>query len=101
MTTDAISRFIERLVLNNVVRPYHAIEIVQRRFESSHELWASPFLRDVREHTRAEIDALCARSASPTFVPPSANEEHPMPKYSTEIDCIHWLPIAEPEGEPA
>lgn len=57
--TTNLKQFVERLVIENVLRPHQAIEIVERRFDSSDERWASPFLRDVREHTRAYVDALC------------------------------------------
>lgn len=54
--------FVSRLTREGVLRAHQALEIVERQHESVDERWASPFLRDVREHTRAYVDALCRAS---------------------------------------
>lgn len=54
-----LAEFVERLAREKVIRDHQAKEIVQRACEPPDERWASPFLRDVREHTRAFVDAMC------------------------------------------
>lgn len=61
-TTESLTQFVQRLAAEGVLRPHQAVEIVERSHEPSDERWASPFLRDVREHTRAYVDALCVGS---------------------------------------
>lgn len=59
INTIELQHFVARLAHEGVLRVHQAVEIVDRSHESPDERWASPFLRDVREHTRAYVDALC------------------------------------------
>ena len=58
-TAESLAQFVQRLAVEGVLRSHQAVEIVERSHEPSDERWGSPFLRDVREHTRAYVDALC------------------------------------------
>lgn len=60
MSGQSLSTVLARLATQQVLRPHQVDEIVARRHESCDDRWAIPTLRDVREHTRAQVDSLLA-----------------------------------------
>lgn len=57
--SKALVKSLQQLSMSGAIRADQAEEIAVRAHEASAERWVSPFLREVREHTRAYADALC------------------------------------------
>ncbi len=54
----SVASVIRSLVDRKLLREDQVAEILARPLDSSDDIWHSPFLSDVHEHTRAYIDAL-------------------------------------------
>jgi hypothetical protein len=60
--------------------------------------WSSPFLRNVREHTRAYVDQLRSQQHAPV----NQHEQRTTlgaTRVDVEIDCPHWTELVEGEPE--
>lgn len=58
--SKALVKSLQQLAMSGAIRAEQVEEIAAHAQELPNERWASPFLRDVREHTRVHVDEMCA-----------------------------------------
>lgn len=74
--SKALVKSLQQLAMSGAIRADQAEEIAVRAHETSAERWVSPLLRDVPEHTRAYVDALCPVPASGQESKPPEDKEN-------------------------